>query len=247
MTATPFVDVRDGRDDHGGGRDGAGRDLCRPISTAPTSTSRSHQHTPDDPDAAPLGAAVTEHNGIAYVAFPIFRLYHAMGQPLYKYIVRGLHRPAACPSRRSTTDSAVVGPRQPHPSGRERPPRPASPLRRAAGARQARPARRRHDPRHGDDRGHPGPRPGDRERPACRVADARLRRLDAARKLHGAMMPMAGRGDPAKPAHPRGDRLRGNRDMSPRFRVRSLALRRPGAYDGPRQERGTMAAGAQSR
>ncbi len=49
-----------------------------------------HLNTPDDPDAAPLGAAVTEHNGIAYVAFPVFRLYHDMGQPLYKYIVRGL-------------------------------------------------------------------------------------------------------------------------------------------------------------
>lgn len=50
----------------------------------------SHQQTPDDPAAAPLGAAVTEHRGIAYIAFPVFRLYRAMGQPLYKYIVRGL-------------------------------------------------------------------------------------------------------------------------------------------------------------
>src|SRR6185437_16381955 len=50
----------------------------------------SHQHAPDDPAAAPLGAAVTEHDGIAYVAYPIFRLYRAMGQPLYKYVVRGL-------------------------------------------------------------------------------------------------------------------------------------------------------------
>jgi hypothetical protein len=50
----------------------------------------SHQHAPDDPAAPPLGAAVTEHNGIAYIAYPIFRLYRAMGQPLYKYMVRGL-------------------------------------------------------------------------------------------------------------------------------------------------------------
>jgi len=50
----------------------------------------SHQHTPDNPDAAPLGPAVTEHNGIAYVAYPIFDIYHRMGQPLYKYIVRDL-------------------------------------------------------------------------------------------------------------------------------------------------------------
>ena len=50
----------------------------------------SHQHTPDDPAAAPIGAAVTEHNGVGFIAFPIFRLYHAIGQPLYKYVVRGL-------------------------------------------------------------------------------------------------------------------------------------------------------------
>ena len=50
----------------------------------------SHQQTPDDPAAPPLGAAVTEHNGVAYIAFPVFRLYRAMGQPLYKYVVRGL-------------------------------------------------------------------------------------------------------------------------------------------------------------
>jgi hypothetical protein len=50
----------------------------------------SHQHTPDDPDAPPLGAAVTLNEGIAYIAYPIFRMYHAMGQPLYKYVVRGL-------------------------------------------------------------------------------------------------------------------------------------------------------------
>jgi hypothetical protein len=50
----------------------------------------SHQHAPDDPAAAPLGAAVTERHGIAYIAYPIFRLYRAMGQPIYKYMVRGL-------------------------------------------------------------------------------------------------------------------------------------------------------------
>jgi hypothetical protein len=50
----------------------------------------SHQHAPDDPSAAVLGAAVTEYKGIGYLAHPIFRLYRAMGQPLYKYVVRGL-------------------------------------------------------------------------------------------------------------------------------------------------------------
>jgi hypothetical protein len=50
----------------------------------------SHQHAPDDPDAARLGPAVTEHNGLAYIAYPIFDMYHAVGQPLYKYLVRDL-------------------------------------------------------------------------------------------------------------------------------------------------------------
>ena len=50
----------------------------------------SHQHAPDDPAAEPLGAAVTVNGTIAYIAYPIFRLYRALGQPLYKYIIRGL-------------------------------------------------------------------------------------------------------------------------------------------------------------
>ena len=50
----------------------------------------SHQHAPDNPAAAPLGAGVTLHGGVGYVAYPIFAMYHAVGQPLYKYIVRGL-------------------------------------------------------------------------------------------------------------------------------------------------------------
>ena len=50
----------------------------------------SHQHTPDDPDAAPLGPVVTENDGIAYIAYPIFDIYHRYGQPLYKYVVGDL-------------------------------------------------------------------------------------------------------------------------------------------------------------
>ena len=50
----------------------------------------SHQHAPDNPDAARLGPGVVEHGGMAYVAYPIFAMYHAMGQPLYKYLVRDL-------------------------------------------------------------------------------------------------------------------------------------------------------------
>ena len=50
----------------------------------------SHQHAPDDPDAPPIGAGVTISGRVAYVAYPIFDMYQAMGQPLYKYVVRGL-------------------------------------------------------------------------------------------------------------------------------------------------------------
>ncbi len=50
----------------------------------------SHQHAPDDPDAAPLGPAATINGRIGYVAFPIFTIYHRVGQPLYRYLVKGL-------------------------------------------------------------------------------------------------------------------------------------------------------------
>lgn len=50
----------------------------------------SHQHAPDDTKAKPLGAAVTVNGAVGYIAYPIFRMYHAMGQPLYRYLVRGL-------------------------------------------------------------------------------------------------------------------------------------------------------------
>jgi hypothetical protein len=63
----------------------------------------SHQHAPDDPAAASLGAAVTLKGGIGYIAYPIFAMYHAMGQPLYKYLVRGLID-RLLPSRAIVTD-----------------------------------------------------------------------------------------------------------------------------------------------
>jgi len=50
----------------------------------------SHQHAPDDPKAPSLGAAVTLKGGVGYIAYPVFSMYHAMGQPLYRYLVRGL-------------------------------------------------------------------------------------------------------------------------------------------------------------
>jgi hypothetical protein len=50
----------------------------------------SHQHAPEDPSRPPVGAAVTLHKGVGYIAFPIFRLYKEIGQPLYKAMLRGL-------------------------------------------------------------------------------------------------------------------------------------------------------------
>jgi hypothetical protein len=53
----------------------------------------SHHHTPDNPDVPPIGPAVTATDSIGYVAYPIFSIYHAMGQPLYRHVVGGLiHR-----------------------------------------------------------------------------------------------------------------------------------------------------------
>jgi hypothetical protein len=63
----------------------------------------SHQHAPDDPAAAALGAGATLKGGIGYIAYPIFAMYHAMGQPLYKYAVRGLID-LLLPSRAIVTD-----------------------------------------------------------------------------------------------------------------------------------------------
>ena len=65
-------------------------DVVRPYFNRSYKHFSSHQHTPDDPAAPHLGPAVTEHRGIAYVAYPIFEMYHSIGQPLYKYLVRDL-------------------------------------------------------------------------------------------------------------------------------------------------------------
>ncbi|SDR47947.1 alpha-amylase family protein [Pseudovibrio sp. Tun.PSC04-5.I4] len=50
----------------------------------------SHLHTPEDPDADPLGPAILQKGRVAYVAYPLFRMYGTTGQPLYKYLIRGL-------------------------------------------------------------------------------------------------------------------------------------------------------------
>jgi hypothetical protein len=65
-------------------------EVARPYFNRSYKHFSSHAHAPDDPSAAPLGAGVTLHEGVAYVAYPIFTIYRAMGQPLYRYVVRGL-------------------------------------------------------------------------------------------------------------------------------------------------------------
>ncbi|MDR5758783.1 beta-galactosidase trimerization domain-containing protein [Caballeronia sp. LZ035] len=50
----------------------------------------SHMHAPDDVHAAPSGVAASIHRGRAYLAHPVFRLYRAVGQPVYRYIVEAL-------------------------------------------------------------------------------------------------------------------------------------------------------------
>jgi hypothetical protein len=50
----------------------------------------SHLHAPDDIGAEPLGVAASIQHGTAYVAYPVFRLYRAVGQPIYRYIVNAL-------------------------------------------------------------------------------------------------------------------------------------------------------------
>jgi hypothetical protein len=89
MTATPFVMYEEAETVAAGAAEVLA-EIHPPYFNRNYAHYSSHQHTPDDPAAKPLGAAVTIHGGIAYVAYPIFRLYRAMGQPLYKYIVRGL-------------------------------------------------------------------------------------------------------------------------------------------------------------
>lgn len=68
----------------------------------------SHAHAPDDPSAAPIGAAAALHGRVATVAWPIFGIYHGFGQPLYRNLIRGLIarlRPAA----RLMTDLPTAG------------------------------------------------------------------------------------------------------------------------------------------
>ncbi|MBS3848317.1 alpha-L-fucosidase [Devosia sp. BSSL-BM10] len=89
MTETPFVVYGTAQEIESQGAQVLA-DVVRPYFNRTYQHFSSHAHAPDDPDAKPLGAGVTLHNGVGYVAYPIFSIYHAMGQPLYKYVVRGL-------------------------------------------------------------------------------------------------------------------------------------------------------------
>ena len=89
MTETPFVVYGRGQSIAANGAEVLA-ELVPPYFNRTYAHYSSHQHTPDDPNAAPLGAAVTFNGSVGYIAFPIFSIYHAMGQPLYKYLVRGL-------------------------------------------------------------------------------------------------------------------------------------------------------------
>jgi hypothetical protein len=89
LTASPFVMYGIGQAITA---DGATvlAETARPYFNRTYAHFSSHQHAPDDPKAPALGAAVTLKDGIGYIAYPIFQMYHAIGQPLYKYMVRGL-------------------------------------------------------------------------------------------------------------------------------------------------------------
>jgi hypothetical protein len=89
MTETPFVIYGTGQTIVSTGAEVLA-EIVPPYFNRTYAHFSSHQHTPDDPKATPLGAAVTLTGSVGYVAFPIFTIYHAMGQPLYKYLVRGL-------------------------------------------------------------------------------------------------------------------------------------------------------------
>ena len=111
MTATPFVVYGSGARRSRPRAPRCWPSSSRPISTAAYAHFCSHQHTPDDPDGG--AARRRRHRAPRHRLHRLSRssdMYHAMGQPLYKYIVRGLidrlhagpgarHRPAVVRAR----------------------------------------------------------------------------------------------------------------------------------------------------
>ncbi len=68
----------------------------------------SHQHAPDNPEASVEGPAAVIKGRIGYLAFPVFTIYHDVGQPLYRNLVRGLIA-RLLPDQVLTTDLPTSG------------------------------------------------------------------------------------------------------------------------------------------
>jgi hypothetical protein len=107
MTTTPFVVYGTAQQVEAAGAEVLAQ-IVRPYFNRSYKHFSSHAHTPDDPDAPPLGPAVTLAGNVGYIAYPIFAIYHAMGQPLYKYVLRGLLA-RMLPERALETDLPSAG------------------------------------------------------------------------------------------------------------------------------------------
>ncbi|MEM9629786.1 MAG: alpha-amylase family protein [Pseudomonadota bacterium] len=56
----------------------------------------SHLHTPEDAMAKDIGPAILQKGRLVHCAYPLFRLYGATGQVLYKYLLRGMLNRVYC-------------------------------------------------------------------------------------------------------------------------------------------------------
>lgn len=89
LTRTPFVVYGTGRQIEAAGAEVLAA-IVPPYFNRAYNHFCSHQHAPDNPEAAALGAAVTLKGRVGYIAFPIFSIYHDIGQPLYRHLVEAL-------------------------------------------------------------------------------------------------------------------------------------------------------------
>ncbi len=91
LTRTPFVVYGTGRQITTSGAEVLA-EIVPPYFNRAYNHFCSHQHAPDNPEAAALGPAVTLNGRVGYIAFPIFSIYHDVGQPLYRHLVEALLR-----------------------------------------------------------------------------------------------------------------------------------------------------------
>jgi len=91
LVASPFVMYQKAHDIRSEGATVLGR-IHDPYFNRTWEHFCSHQHTPPRPEPSEQGAGILQDGRIITFAHPIFRLYHAIGQPLYKYAVRGALR-----------------------------------------------------------------------------------------------------------------------------------------------------------